>query len=123
MQQHCRIDLSHCLFRQPAAKTAESRMIRRRLIEGKSEKLLERDTVIDLGFQFGIGFDMEPLLQQKALEQQQRRISACTFNAFTNGIMLQQQVFDRRPVNDGIYFSQSRNSAVTFHGIQKGINR
>ncbi|MEN6373609.1 MAG: hypothetical protein ABFD75_02365 [Smithella sp.] len=44
------------------------------MIKRKSEKLLEGDTVIDLGFQFGIGFDMEPLLQQKVLEQKQRRI-------------------------------------------------
>jgi len=63
---------------------------------------------------------MEPLLNQQALEQKQRRISGSIFDFFTNGIMFQEQIFDRRPVDNGIDFFHSGNSTVTFHGIQKG---
>jgi len=92
-------------------------MIRRLLIKGKPQKFLKGDPVIDLGFQLRVGFNMESLLNQKALEQKQGRISACAFNAFTDGILFQQQAFDRRPVNDGIDFIHTGNGTVSFHGF------
>ena len=80
-------------------------MIRRGLIKRKFQKIFKGDPAIDLCFQFEIGVNMEPLLKKKALEQKQRKISACIFQAFTDGIMLQQQTSHRRSVNDGIDFS------------------
>jgi hypothetical protein len=48
---------------------------------------------------------MKPLLNQKAFEQKQWRISISAFGAFTNGIMLQEQAFDSGPVNMALIFS------------------
>jgi hypothetical protein len=53
------------------------------LIKGKSQELLEGNTVIDLGFQFGIGINLKPLLEQNTFEQEQRRIS---FSAFSTRV-------------------------------------
>ncbi len=94
-------------------------MIRRGLIKRKSQELLKGDPVIDLGFQFRIGINMESLLNQEALEQKQRRISGSAFNIFTNAIMFQKQAFDRRPVNNGIDFFHTGNGTVMF---QESIN-
>ena len=41
-------------------------MIRRRLIKRHPQEFFKRDPVVDLSFQFGIGVDTEPLLQEKA---------------------------------------------------------
>ena len=92
-------------------------MIRRRLIKGKIEELLERYPIVDLCFQLGIGFNMEPLLNQETLEQKQRRISGSSFNIFTDSIMFQEQALDRRPVNNAIDFIHTGNGTVAFHGV------
>jgi hypothetical protein len=96
------IDFIHRFLRQSITELNEGEMIRRLLIERKPEEFLEGNTVIDLSFEFGFGINMKPLLKQQGFEQKQGRISASAFNAFTDSIMFQQQVFDGRPVNNGI---------------------
>lgn len=83
LQKHFRIDFGHGMFRKSGAKATEGGMIRRRLIKGNIKGLFERYPIIDLCFQLGIGFNMEPLQNQETLEQKQRRISGSTLDIFS----------------------------------------
>lgn len=57
------------------------------MIEGKPHQFLVGDTVINFRFQFGIGVNMNPLLNQKAFEKKQRMISVSAFVAFIDAVM------------------------------------
>ena len=65
-------------------------MIRRGFSKGQAEEFFKRQPVIDLIFEFGIGIDTEPLLQQHAFEQQQWAISVGAFAAGADGVMIHQ---------------------------------
>jgi len=52
----------------------KGRMIGSRIIEGKPEEFFERDAIIDLGLQFGIGIDFKPLLKEQAFHENHGRI-------------------------------------------------
>ena len=54
-------------------------MVRRGFAEGQTQEFLEGQPVVDLIFQFGIGGNTKPFLQQQAFEQQDGRIG---FGAF-----------------------------------------
>jgi hypothetical protein len=51
-------------------------VIRCGLAEGKAQEGFEGEPVVDLVFQFRIRLDTEPLLEQQAFEQHQRRVGA-----------------------------------------------
>ena len=59
------VDHAHGIFGESASESGKGRMIGRRLIKGKTQKLLKEDPVVDLGFQLRIGVDLEPLLEQQ----------------------------------------------------------
>jgi hypothetical protein len=59
---------------QSSSEPGEGGMIGSGIVEGEPQELFERDAIIDLGFQFGIGIDLEPLLKEKAFHKNQGRI-------------------------------------------------
>ena len=61
-------------------------MIRRGFAQGQAEEFFKGQPVIDLVFEFRIGIDAEPLLQQYAFEQQQWWIGIGAFPTGTDGI-------------------------------------
>ena len=110
------VDHAHGIFGESASEPGEGGMIGRRLIKGKTQKLLKGGPVVDLGFQFRIGVDLEPLLEQEAFHQDQRWIGLVSFGAFTDGIVSQEQVFDSGPIHNGIDLLHSFDGPVTFQG-------
>jgi hypothetical protein len=86
-------------------------------IEGQAYELLKGDPVIDLVFQLQIGINPTPLLQEESFQKHQRRVSVGTFTAASDGIMSRQNLFHLRPVDDLIYFFESFETAVMFHGL------
>ena len=95
-------------------------MIESGVIKRKSQKLFEGDSIVDLGFQLRIGIDLEPLLEQKAFHKEKRRIGAVSLEAFTDGIVSEQERFDSGPINDPIDFFHSLDGPVLFHGVKNG---
>jgi len=57
---------------------------------------------------------MEPLLEQEAFHEDQRRISLVAFGAFADGIASQKQGFDSGPIHNGIDLLHSFDGPVTF---------
>ena len=90
-------------------------MIGRGIIHGKSQKPFERGSIVDLGFQFGVGIDVKPLLKEQAFHQQGGRISFMPPGAFTDGIGSCEQGLDSGPVNDGIDLLHSFDGPVLVH--------
>jgi hypothetical protein len=113
------IDHTQGILREPAPETGKGRMVGRMLIKGKTQKLLEGDPVVDLGFQFRIGIDLEPLLKKKAFHKDKRRPCLIAFVAFADGITSQKQIFDAGPIHDGVDLFHSFDGPVLFHGIKK----
>jgi hypothetical protein len=113
------IDQAHGIVREPASKTGKGGMVGGSLIEGKPQKLLEGDPVIDLGFQFRIGVDVKPLLEQEAFQEDQGRIGLVAFMAFADGITSQKQILDTGPLHDGVDLFHSCDGPIVFHGIKK----
>ena len=60
-------------------------MIGRSIIKRKPEKLFERDSVVDLGFQFWIGIDFKPLLKKQAFHKEKRRVGAVPLKVLPTG--------------------------------------
>jgi hypothetical protein len=94
-------------------------MIGSGIIEGESQELLERDPIVDLGFQFGIGVDFEPLLQEEAFQEDQRRIGIIPRGTFSNGIMSYDQMIDTGPVHDRVDLFHSLYGPVLFDGREE----
>jgi len=114
------VDHPHGIFGESASEPGKGGMIWRRLIEGETQKLLKGGPVVDLGFQFRIGVDLEPLLEQEAFHQDQRRISLVPFGAFADGIVSQEQGFDSRPIHYGIDLLHSFDGPITFQRRKQG---
>ena len=74
-------------------------MVRRGFAEGQTQEFLEGQAVIDLIFQFGIGGNTKPFLQQQAFKQENGRVGFGAFLASADGIMLHENRFDTGPVN------------------------
>ena len=72
---------AHGFFGQSPSESGEGGMIRRGIIEGKPQELFEGDAIIDLGFQFGIGIYLEPLLEQETFHKNKGRISVISCDA------------------------------------------
>ena len=92
-------------------------MIGSGVIEVKPQELFEGGSVVDLGFQLRVGIDVKPLLKEQAFHKQDGRIGFISPSAFTDGIGSGEQVFDSRPIHDGIdllHFSQWKKRGVSF---------
>jgi len=59
------------------------------------------------------------LLKKQGFHKDNRRIGFIPFNAFTDGIVSQEQTFDFGPINDAIDFFHSFDGSVLFHGSKK----
>jgi hypothetical protein len=69
-------------------------------VKRQLKKFFERDAIIDLAFQLGIGSDTEPLLKKKAFKKHQRRIGIGTFVTEANVVVSHEDFFDFCPVDD-----------------------
>jgi len=114
------IDNAHGIFRESASEPGDGRMIWRRLIEVRTQERLKGVPVVDLCFQFRIGVDVEPLLEQEAFHENQRQISLVAFGAFTDGIVSHKRVPDSGPIHNGIDLLHPFDGPVTF---QRGKER
>jgi hypothetical protein len=88
------VDQAHGIFGQPFSESRESGMIWSGIIKRESQELFERDPIVDLGFQFWIGVDLEPLLQEEAFQEGQRRIGVIPYGTFSDGIVSHGQIID-----------------------------
>jgi hypothetical protein len=113
------IDHAQGVFSESTSETGEGRMIGSWIVEGKTKELFERSSVVDLGLQFRIGIDLEPLLKKKAFHKEKRRIGIVSFKAFTDGIASQKQAFDSGPVDSGVDLPHSFDGPVLFHGSKE----
>ncbi|MCX5823807.1 MAG: hypothetical protein NTY86_09955 [Deltaproteobacteria bacterium] len=114
------VDHAHGIFGESASEPGKGGMIGRRLIEGKSQKRLKGGPVVDLRFQLRIGVDSEPLLEQEAFHQDQRRVSLVAFGAFADGIVSQEEGFDSGPIHNGIDLLHSFDGPVAFQRRKQG---
>ncbi len=94
-------------------------MIGSEFIHGELQGFFEGAPIVDLGFQFGIGIDVEPLLQKQAFEEQERMVGIVTFRAFTDGIVSEQQAFNPGPVDDAVDLLHSLDGAVSIQRFEK----
>jgi hypothetical protein len=69
------------------------------LFQGQAEELFKRQSVVDLVFQFGIGFDAESLLEHQAFKEQQRRIGIGAFRAGSNRVMAYLDRINSAPID------------------------
>lgn len=81
------VDLIHGILRQSFSETGKRGMIRRGFIQRQLQELFERNSVVDLVFQLGIGLDAKPLLEHQTFKKQQRRPGIGAFTAGAHGIM------------------------------------
>jgi len=95
-------------------------MIGSSVIEGESQELLEGQSVIDLGFEFGVGADMEPLLEKQTFHKDSRRVSLVSFGAFSDGVVFHEKVFDSGPINDRVDLCHSFDGPVFFQRRKEG---
>ena len=94
-------------------------MIGGRKINGKLQESPEGVSIVYLGFQFGIGIDAEPLLEQETFEQDKRRICFISFKTFADGIVSEKDLFDGLPIDGGINFFHSFDGPIPFAGVKK----
>jgi len=114
------VDHAHGIFGKSASEPGESGMIGSIIVKGKPQESFEGCSVVDLGFQFRIGIDAEPLLEQKTFHKYQGRISCVALGAFTDRITSHEQVFDSGPIHDGVDFFHSFDGPVLLHGRKEG---
>ena len=114
------IDQKYGIKGEPAPELGKGGMIGSTLIAGKSQKLLKGDPVIDLGFQFRVGIDLKPLLEQKAFHEDQRRPGLVAFVAYADGIPSHEQILDTGQIHDGIDLFHACDGPVVFHRRKEG---
>ena len=114
------IDRIHGGFGQPASEAGEGRVIRGRLAEGQVQEGFEGEPVIDLVFQLGVRLNTEPLLQQQAFEEHERRVGASALIAGAHGVMTEQNGFDTRPVDGAAELFHEFNAAVLLQAVGQG---
>ena len=76
LAQDLGVDRIHGGFGQSASEAREGGVVRGRLAERKVQEGFEGEPVVDLVFQLGVGLNTEPLLQQQAFEEHERRVGA-----------------------------------------------
>jgi hypothetical protein len=59
-------------------------MIRRKLLQGDSQKVLEGSPVVDLDLQFRIGIYSEPLMEEETFQKENSGIGCVAFGTFTD---------------------------------------
>ena len=94
-------------------------MIGSGIIEGKTQELLEGDSVINLSFQFGVGIDLKPLLKQEAFHKYQWRPGFIALGTPADGIVFHEQIIDSRPIHDVVDLFHSLYGPVLFDGSKK----
>ena len=114
------VDGFHGFLRQTASESGEGAVIRRGFIHGQFQELLERTPIVDLSFQFGIGIDVEPLLQEQAFQKQKGMVGKVAFRALTDGIVSENQAFNSAPVDDLVDFLHSFDGPVTIRRVEEG---
>jgi hypothetical protein len=95
-------------------------MIGGRKINRELQECPEGVSIVYLGFQFGIGIDAEPLLEEETFEQDKRRIRFISFKAIADGIVSEKDLFDGLPIDGGINFFHSFDGPIPFAGVKKG---
>ena len=113
------IDHAHSVFRESASEPGEGGMIGSGIIKGEPQEFLEGDSIIDLGFQFGVGIDLKPLLEQEAFHEDQRRIGFIALGTFADGIVFHEQIIDTGPIHDCVDLLHSFDGPVLFDGRKK----
>ena len=62
-------------------------MIRRGFVKRQLQELFKGQPVVELVFQFGIGVDVEPLLEHQTFKRQERQVGVGAFTACANSVM------------------------------------
>ena len=89
-------------------------MIGSRIIEGEPREFLEGDPIVDLGFQRGVGRDLESLLQEETFQEDQGWIGCISFETFPDGIVSHEKMIDTGPVHDSVDLFHSLDGSVFF---------
>jgi len=113
------INHAHGFFGQSSSESGEGGMIGCGIVEGEPQELFEGDAIINLCFQFGIGIDLEPLLEQEAFHKNYGMIGVIAGSAFSNGIGVHDQRINTGPVDDVVDLFHSGDGPVLFDGRQK----
>jgi hypothetical protein len=108
------VSYAHGIFGESASETGECGMVGKRLIEGETEKLLEGDPVVYLGFQLRIGVVAEPLLKQLAFHKQQRGTGLVAIRTFADGIISYDEVINTGSIDDGADLLHSFDGPTMF---------
>ena len=95
-------------------------MIGSEFIHGQLQEIFEGGPIVDLGFQLGIGIDVEPLLQKQALQKQEGMVGIVAFRALADGIVSEHQAINPGPVNDIVDLLHSFSGLVVIHRFEKG---
>jgi len=95
-------------------------VIGRKFIHGQLQEIFEGAPIVDLGFQLGIGIDVEPLLQKQAFQKQEGMVSIVAFRALADGIVSEDQAFNPGPVDDTVDLLHSFDGLVAIHRFEKG---
>ncbi len=111
---------SNLVLVSAASEAGEGGMIGREFIHGQLQELFERTPIVDLGFQLGIGIDVEPLLQKQAFQKQEGMVGIVAFRALADGIVSEHQALDPGPVDDTVDFLHSFDGLVPIHRFEKG---
>ena len=113
------IDHAHSVFGESASEPGEGGMIGSGIIEGEPQEFFEGDSIIDLGFQLGVGIDFKPLLEQEAFHEDQRRPCLVALGTFADGIVSHEQIIDAGPIHDCVDLFHSLYGPVLFDGRKK----
>lgn len=113
------VDGFHGFLGQSAPEAGEGGMIRRGFVHGQLQELLEGTPIVDLGFQLGIGIDVEPLLQEQAFQKQERMIGVVAFRAFSDGIVSEHQAFNPGPVDDTVDLFHSFDGPIAIWRVEE----
>jgi hypothetical protein len=115
------VDGFHRVLGETASEAGEGGTIGSEFIHGQLQELFEGSPIVDLGFQLGIGIDVEPLLQKQAFQKQERTISFASFSTLADGIAsTNHQWLDLGPVDDSVDLLHSFDGPVTIQGVEKG---
>lgn len=114
------VDGLHNVLGESASEAGEGGMIGSEVIHGELQELFKGAPIVDLGFQLGIGIDVEPLLQKQAFQKQEGMVGIVAFRALADGIVSEHQAFNPGPVDDTVDLFHSFDGLVAIHRFEKG---
>src|SRR3989339_129958 len=79
------VDGLHNVLGESASEAGEGGMIGSEVIHGELQELFKGAPIVDLGFQLGIGIDVEPLLQKQAFQKQEGMVGLVAIHRFEKG--------------------------------------